>query len=140
MIIWIKALHVAAVVTFLSGLLMQSVLLRMLVSAPPVRLPQERRLVSALRTWDRTVRSPALVLVWGFGAFLAWRGGWFGAGWLNLKLLLVVLLSALHGMQSGALRRAVDGTQPAPSRMHRRTTAAIVGATVAIAVLVIVKP
>ncbi|HVG46693.1 MAG TPA: CopD family protein [Rubellimicrobium sp.] len=57
----------------------------------------------------RTVATPAMVLTWLFGIWLAVQGGWFTMGWLHVKLLLVLALSALHGIALGRLRRMAPG-------------------------------
>lgn len=106
----LKAAHVAAAMTFVGGLLATAVLLpasrRMSLAAQPVSH-------LALR-WSRWVTTPAMLLVWGFGLALATEGHRFADLWLQLKLAFVVLLSALHGVQSGALRRWAGGRQPSP--------------------------
>jgi len=53
----------------------------------------------------RAVATPAMVLTWLFGLWLAVQGGWFTQGWLHVKLLFVLALSALHGIALGRLRR-----------------------------------
>jgi putative membrane protein len=50
----------------------------------------ERRLLTAIMT-------PAMVVSWVLGLWLAWRGGWYGSGWLQAKVVLVLLLSGMHG-------------------------------------------
>jgi putative membrane protein len=51
----------------------------------------ERRLL-------RVIMNPAMIVTWLLGLWLAWRGGWFVAGWLHIKLLLVLAMSGLHGL------------------------------------------
>ena len=53
----------------------------------------ERRLL-------RLIINPAMAVTWLLGLWLAWRGNWFVAPWLHAKLLLVILMSGLHGMMS----------------------------------------
>lgn len=93
----LKAVHLAAVVTFVGGLLLSSVAVRI------ANLAVHR----AVRRWDRTVTAPALAIVWiaGIALALALSGHWFGAAWLSVKLALVVALSVLHGVLAGTLRR-----------------------------------
>ncbi|KVD49765.1 hypothetical protein WS61_04145 [Burkholderia sp. ABCPW 11] len=81
----LKAVHLVAVVTFVRGLLLSSVGVRI------ANLAVHR----AVRRWDRTVTAPALAL----------SGHWFGAAWLSAKLALVAALSVLHGILAGTLRR-----------------------------------
>lgn len=124
----IKALHVAAVITFVSGLLVLA------LCAATGNLVTLR----ATRRWDRQVTTPALALVWITGPTIALMGHWFGAGWLTAKLPLVIFLSALHGTLAGLLRRAErdDTVRRSPvSRFAAPTVIVTVGAIVCLAVL-----
>jgi len=138
--LWIKALHVAAVVTWVAGLLMLSLVLSILATAPAPSLPQERRLMAALARWDRTVTSPAMVLAWVLGISLAVHGGFFTATWLAAKLVLVVALSALHGVLAGTLRRLSSGSTRRPAISLRFACGFTVVGVTAIASLVVLKP
>lgn len=114
---WLKACHVAAVVVFVSGLLLLSVpfVLHRDAKDPALR---ERRLVLAVLGWNRWVVAPALLLAWALGLALAGRGGFFGAGWLNAKLVLVFGLAALHGLLTGRLRQAAAAGRLEPRGLH----------------------
>ena len=107
---WLKALHVAAALTFVGGVLSVAVLMRTLPSDTPLAASIARQ----VRRWDQAVTTPAMMLVWGLGLTLATSGQWFTAGWLQAKLVFVVILSGLHGIQSGRLRRIAVGTQSGP--------------------------
>ncbi len=135
----VTLLHVGADIVFAGGLLAASLLLAALSFQGPAELAGARGLVAGLRGWNRVVTTPALVVAWGAGLWLAHAAGWFGAGWLVAKLALVVLLSAQHGMSTAALRRLA--TAPAsPSRAFRAAPVVAFVAIVAIAWLVFLKP
>lgn len=104
----LKALHVAAAITFVGGVLAAAMLLGA-IRGLDVSSRDGRRVVQRLHRWQRSVTTPAMLVVWGLGMILAIEGGWFAYPWLQLKLVLVVLLSALHGVQSGMLRRSASG-------------------------------
>ena len=129
---WLKALHVAAALAFVGGVLAGSVFLRALPEGDPSIAPMARQ----VRHWDRTGTTPAMLLVWGLGLTLATSGQWFAAGWLQAKLVLVMGLSGLHGVQSGRLRRLACG---APSRPMPATIVTLACA-VGIAILAVAKP
>jgi putative membrane protein len=131
---WLKALHVAAAMTFVGGMLGVAVHLRT-PSASDEPSPKAHRIV---RAWDRTVTTPAMLIVWALGLTLVLRGGWFVSGWLAVKLALVAALSVIHGVQSGRLRRLVGGAE-LPS-WPRAIAPIILGLLTAIAVLVVAKP
>ena len=61
--------------------------------------------VAGARALLRGVATPALVLTWILGIANAVQGGWFDDGWLHVKLVFVLALSALHGIALGRLRR-----------------------------------
>ncbi|QAU44262.1 CopD family protein [Bradyrhizobium guangzhouense] len=130
--VWLKALHVAAALLFVSGVVATSLTLALLA-----RLPRgHERFVAGVRRYDRWVTVPAMVAVWLLGTRLAISGSWFGQGWLTIKLGFVVLISALHGLQSGRLRRIEAGAAPATAR----SLPLVLFAAVAIAFLAVAKP
>ncbi len=134
---WLKGLHVAAALLFVGGLIGETVFLASLCQAEDLTLAQ-RRTVAAYRAGDRLLTTPALLLVWGIGLTLASLGGWFSASWLQAKLVFVLVLSALHGIQSGTLRRL--STDAKPPRAQTMPALAIVISVVAIALLAVTKP
>ena len=134
----LKALHIAAAITFVGGVLADAALLPLLAGSEPASRDGQR-LARGLRDWHRLVTTPAMLVVWALGLALALRGGWFPFWWLQAKLVLVLALSALHGVQSGALRRLAGGSAPRIDRM-RFGGAVVVGVVTAIAILVVVKP
>ena len=130
--IWLKALHVAAALLFVSGVVATSLTL-----ALRSRLPHDhKQFVAGLRRYDRWVTVPAMAAVWLLGTGLAVSGSWFGQGWLNVKLGFVVLISALHGIQSGRLRRIEAGA----AQTTARSLPLILFAVIAIAILAVAKP
>lgn len=135
-----KAVHVAAVVAWLAGMLLVAVLPAALRALPVAHFPADRGLLLAVRRWDRRVTTPAMAIAWALGLWLAWRGGWMGAGWLSAKLALVVCLSALHGVLSGSLRRTVQADAPLRAGWARWAAPGILGFAALIVALVIGKP
>ncbi|MDE1149149.1 MAG: CopD family protein [Azospirillaceae bacterium] len=131
------SLHAAAATVFVIGLLAAGIMLAH--AGPDTAGP---KLWRAVRGWHRWVTGPALILVWGLGLTLAITAGWFAAGWLHAKLVLVLILSGIHGMQSANLRRLAAGTQDvAKARARARILLPlIVLIAVGIVALVITKP
>jgi protoporphyrinogen IX oxidase len=133
----LKALHVAAVLIWVGGILMQTV---MIAAASASRIgASEQSLIAAFRRWDRRVSTPAMFAVWTFGTVAAVQGAWFGAGWLWAKLALVVALSGIHGMQVGLMRR-IAAADREPPRVRGWMPVIVVAGIVAISFLVILKP
>ncbi len=138
--LWLKALHVAAVLVWIGGLLVVAVAIAALSLSKEAAERPDRTAVFAVRRWDRHVTSPAMLLVWGAGLSLAMLGGWFRSPWLIIKLVFVLLLTALHGLLSGTLRKLGRSDEPPASFGLRHAPLLIVISVAAIVVLVVVKP
>lgn len=126
----VKALHLAAAITWIGGFLAVAIALRAL---PGLAL-------ASLLRWDRRVTTPAMGLVWALGLLLTLRGGWFPAPWLLAKLGLVATLSMAHGMMAGQLRRRLAATDAPSSGLLPVLAPAVIAAVLAIALLAVVKP
>jgi len=134
--LWLKALHVAAIITWIGGMLALSVAARTL---PAVGAERQTAIVT-LRKWDQRITSPAMGLAWILGLALTFMGGWHSAIWFMIKFALVLALSALHGMQGGALRRMENDPAMAAPAVLRQGPAMTITIVLLIAILVIVKP
>jgi len=79
-------------------------------------------------------------VTWILGLVLIWQGGWWTAGWLHGKVLLVVILSGLHGVYVRRLREFAEDRNTRPARYYRILNEAPTVLMIGIVVLVIVKP
>ena len=135
----IKSLHIALMLFWISGMVVQAFVLAAAAKLPGPALPQELARLRLLRSWERTLTTPAMVGALATGVYLAASAGWFGSGWLSVKLALVLGLAAAHGMQAGRLRRTVEaaggGEGTARANLLPRAIALVL-----IIVLVVVKP
>ena len=136
----VRVLHISADIVFIAGLLAGVLALAALSFQAAPDMAKERRLIAAMRGFNRVVTGPALVILWACGLWLAWRAGWFASGWLHVKLVLVLALSALHGGLSVALRRACAPAPAVPARAWRATPALALGAVVGVIWLAVMKP
>jgi uncharacterized membrane protein len=132
--LWLKALHVAAVLIWTGGLLTAA-----LVTARASKSALDASLIEGLHRFDTRVTSPAMFIVWGAGLALAMLGQWFPSPWLIAKLAIVVALSALHGVLAAKLRQLSQG-ETLPQKWLQHVPAVIVSSLLAIAILVVVKP
>lgn len=139
MVEWIKALHVLAIISWMAGLLY---LPRLFVYHAGTAVGSEtsetfkvmeRRLLKAIMT-------PAMIVAWLAGLWLAWDVGWFRAGWFHGKLLLVVILSGVHGYLARAVRLFAADERPHPARHWRIVNEVPTVLMVGIVILVLVKP
>ena len=99
---WIKAFHIIAVIAWMAGMLY---LPRLFVyhCAAEMGSVQSETFKLMERRLLRAIINPAMIATWLFGLWLAWSGpdsrlGWFGAGWFQAKLTLVLVLSEVHGL------------------------------------------
>ncbi|MET4666333.1 CopD family protein [Sphingomonas sp. PvP056] len=130
--LWLKAAHVAAVLTFTSGLLVQAF-------GVAVAARGGTEALDLISRWDRRVTAPAMVTAWLTGAVVASQGAWFSFHWLWVKLGIAVFLSGLHGMQSGRLRRLRWGDRSNETSPFL-IPALIAFSVTAIAILAVAKP
>lgn len=137
--LWIKALHVIAVIAWMAGMLY---LPRLFVyhadlangsEASELLKVMERRLL-------RVIINPAMTMAWLFGLWLAWSGFRFSGGWLHLKLAAVVALSAFHGYLSRAVRDFASDRNGKSARHWRLMNEVPTVLMIIIVILVIVKP
>jgi protoporphyrinogen IX oxidase len=136
---WIKALHVVAVISWMAGQLYLPRLMVYHVDAIVGSVQSEtfkvmeRRLLKAIMT-------PAMIVAWVTGLWLAWRYFGFKGGWLHAKLLMVILMTASHGMQARWVREFAADANTRPGRYYRMMNEVPTVLMLVIVVLVIVKP
>lgn len=138
MYLYVKAIHVFAGATLIGGMLLLAFTLKFAGVTNPAS-ERERRFIDTVLTWDSYVTTPALGIVWIAGFTMAFGGGWFTAPWLLTKMIPVLFLSMLHGMEGSALKRmAATGGDLSP--LLRNAPGFILIAFAVIACLAVAKP
>ncbi len=136
---WVKALHVIAVIAWMAGMLY---LPRLFVYHCEAEIGSkqsetfkvmERRLLKA-------IINPAMIATWILGLYLAWAGQWFASGWLHAKLLLVVLMSGVHGFLSARVRDFARDRNTRSQKFYRIINEVPTVLMILIVILVVVKP
>ena len=137
--LWLKAFHIVAVIAWMAGMLY---LPRLFVYHADAEIGSvqsetfkimERRLLKA-------IINPAMIAVWLLGLYLAWSGGWFSAGWLHVKIALVLVMSAVHGYYVRAVRAFAEDRNKKSSRHWRMMNEVPTLLLIGIVILVVVKP
>jgi putative membrane protein len=137
--LWLKALHVVAVIAWMAGMLYLPRLFVYHCDAAPGS-PQSETFKIMERRLLRAIMNPAMMATWALGLWLAWDGGWFRAGWLHAKLALVIVMSGVHGMLTRYGRDfAHDGNRHS-HKFYRIINEVPTLLMVAIVILVIVRP
>ena len=138
-ILWLKALHVVAVISWMAGLLY---LPRLFVyhAETPNGTPQGETFKVMEYKLYRYIMLPAMIVTWLTGPSLLYLEGYTRDGWAIAKLLLVVALSGVHGMMGGWVRDFRNDRNKHPARYFRIMNEVPTVLMIVIVVLVIVKP
>ena len=137
--LWIKAVHVLAVISWMAGMLY---LPRLFVyhadSAPGSNLSEtfkvmERRLL-------RAIINPAMILSWLMGLLLAFGLGVFAEGWFLIKFAGVIGLSVVHMYLARIRRRFEIDERPHSARFFRFLNEVPTVLMIVIVIMVVVKP
>src|SRR5438128_551633 len=94
--LWLKAVHVIAVISWMAGMLY---LPRLFVyhCEAEIGSKQSETFKVMERRLLRAIINPAMILTWVLGLTLVWLGDFHKAHWMQMKFGLVIILSALHG-------------------------------------------
>ena len=137
--LWVKALHIIAVISWMAGLLYLPRLFVYHTDAPPGSAQSEMFKVMEGRLY-RTIMQPAMGLAWLLGLYLACTVHGFQGGWLHAKLAFVLLLSAVHEYYGRAVKAFAEDRNTKSGRQWRIWNEAPALLMVLIVVLVVVKP
>src|SRR5437588_4111018 len=93
---WIIAAHIIAVIAWMSAMLYLPRLFVYHTEVAPGSESSERFKVMERRLL-KSIMNPAMIAVWILGPLLAWLTGAYLDTWLQIKFVLVLVLSGLHG-------------------------------------------
>ena len=139
MLLWLKALHVIAVIAWMAGLLY---LPRLFVyhceaeagskQSATFRAMEQRLL--------RLIMNPAMIVVWITGPWLAWAQGMQHDRWLMGKLVLVVALTGYHHALGLWRKDFAADRNRRDQRFYRLANEVPTVLMIGIVILVVVKP
>jgi protoporphyrinogen IX oxidase len=136
---WMKAFHIIAVIAWMAGMLYLPRLFVYHCAAEKGSVQSETFKLMERRLL-RGIINPAMVVTWVLGLWLAWSGGWFATGWLQAKITLVVLLSALHGLFARWVKAFAADANVHSQKFYRIINEVPTIIMIAIVILVVVKP
>jgi len=136
---WVKAFHIIAVMSWMAGMLYLPRLFVYHTTSEPGSTQSETFKVMERRLL-RAIINPAMVASWVLGLWLAWDGSWFGAGWLNAKLALVVALSAIHGFYARCVREFATDRNRHSQQFYRVLNEIPTILMIGIVILAVVRP
>ncbi len=137
--LWAKAIHVIAIISWMAGMVYLPRLFIYHCDAPKGSQQSETFKIMEHRLLTVIV-NPAMIVAWVLGLWLMWRGGWLSSPWMHVKLLAVLLLSAVHGFYSKSVRMFREDKNTVSARHWRMWNEAPTVLMIVIVVMVIVKP
>ena len=139
--LWLKALHIIAVISWMAGLFY---LPRLFVyhSTSIVGSAQSETFKIMERKLLSVIMTPAMVASWVIGLTLIFGfGGWTSHDyWLLVKVLMVLALSAFHGRCAGWVRDFEQDQNSKSERFFRIINEVPTVLMVVIVILVVTKP
>jgi len=139
MILWVKALHVIAIIAWMAGMLYLPRLFVYHADAPKgsdvseTCKVMERRLLKAIVT-------PSIILVFLTGFTLVYLTEDWREGWWQAKFILVLGLAGLHGYFARCVRVFAEDANERSARFYRALNEAPTVLMIVIVVLAVVKP
>ena len=137
--LWIKALHIMAVIAWMAGLLYLPRLFVYHVEAPKGSQQSETFKIMERRLL-KGILNPAMIVVWITGPWLAYESELLQAGWLHAKLALVLALSGVHGYLASLTKKFAADQNQANARFYRVLNEVPAVLMAGIVILVVVQP
>jgi putative membrane protein len=136
---WAKALHVIAVIAWMAGMLYLPRLFVYHCEAEAGSRRSETFKVMERRLL-RAIINPAMIAAWLLGLGLAYEGGWFAFHWLQAKIVLVLLMSGVHGLLARWVRDFAADRNRHSQKFYRIINEVPAVLMVGIVILAVVKP
>lgn len=138
-ILWLKALHVIAVISWMAGLLYLPRLMVYHAAAERGSVQSETFKVMQRRLL-RGIMNPAMIVVWISGPLLAWQLGVYNDWWLWAKFALVCVLSWFHHQLALWRKEFERDANTRGQNFYRLVNEVPTALMIGIVVLVIVRP
>lgn len=138
--LWIKALHIIAIIAWIAGMMY---LPRLFVYHHQAEKAgeSERHFIVMERRLLRGIMNPAMGAVWLLGILmLIANPAILSAGWFHVKLTLVVILSAIHGFYAASRKKFEAGERPRGEKFWRIMNEAPFVLLIVVVVMAVVKP
>lgn len=138
MMLWLKAIHVIAVITWFAGLFYLPRLYMYHASAHDT-ISQQRFVVMERRLFIMMSIGGTLTLIFGIAMLIA-APGYLAMGWLRVKLLLVLLVIGYHGFCFRLLRDFAAQRNKRSGNWYRGFNELLTPLLIVIVILAVVKP
>ncbi len=138
-VLWLKALHIVAVIAWMAGLLYLPRLMVYHAEAERGSAQSETFKVMERRLMQ-VIMNPAMAVVWITGPLLAWAMGLYVDRWFWAKVALVVGLSWFHGQLSVWSKAFAADQNTKDGKFFRLVNEVPTLLMIGIVILVVVKP
>jgi putative membrane protein len=136
---WLLAAHIVAVIAWMSGMLYLPRLFVYHTETLPGSDSSERFKVME-RKLLKAIMNPSMIAVWILGPLLAWLTGAYLDTWMQIKFVLVIAMSGLHGLFARCLRDFANDRNTHSARFFRITNELPAVLMVLIVILVKIQP
>ena len=136
---WFLAFHIIAVIAWMAGLLYLPRLFVYHTQTKPGSEGSERFKVME-RKLLKGIVNPSMIAVWILGPLLAWLTSAYLDLWLQIKFVLVLILSGIHGLMVRYWKDFRDDRNTHTERFYRIFNEIPALLMVLIVILVVVKP
>ena len=139
---WIKALHIISVISWMAGMLYLPRLFVYHVETDPVLIDKEKTIVKWEYLLLKRIINPAMMATWIFGLLMVFTPGiidW-SEGWVYVKAVSIILMSAFHGFLSKQRKKLEAGEEPYTGAQYRFLNEVPTILMIIIVVMVIVRP
>jgi protoporphyrinogen IX oxidase len=137
--LWLKALHIIAVISWMAGMLYLPRLFVYHADAPVGSAMSETFKIMERRLL-KTIINPSMVLVFLTGPILAYVTAYWQAPWLQVKFALALGLGALHGYFARCVRMFATDSNERSARFFRVLNEVPTVLMILIVLLVVLKP
>ena len=139
MYLWIKALHVIAIIAWMAALLYLPRLMVYHVAAERGSTQSETFKVMERRLL-RAIATPSMIAAWIFGLWAATMAGWWSSPWFHAKLVAVLGLTAMHMWMAHWVRLFAEDRNGRTAKFYRAMNEVPTVLMLAAVIFVIVKP
>jgi putative membrane protein len=136
---WTKAFHVISVIAWMAGMLYLPRLYVYHCDLRPGTVESERFKVMERRLL-KGIMNPSMIAVWILGPLLAWLTGAYLDTWMQIKFVLVIIMSGMHGLFVRCWRDFANDRNTHSARFYRIVNEVPAVLMVLIVILVKVQP
>jgi len=139
MVLWLKTLHIIAIIVWMAGMLYLPRLFVYHADAPKGSSMSDTFKVMEARLL-KAIINPSMIIVFLTGPTLAFLTGYWQSPWLQAKFVLALGLGALQGYFARCVKIFAMDANQRPARFFRILNEAPTILMVIIVILVVVKP